>query len=170
MVGLPPGGVCPGVICIQGESASRGVCIQGDLYPRGSASRGVCIQRRGLHPRGICFQGGWASPPLDTMVYGQWAGGTHPTGLYSCLISSFSVLLSLYILIWVKKKNSPYNDDFKIEKTKIAIGSEPSFKSNLCPSVGLRNKWIRKTCRIRIKNYCVRENDAVYFHTFKLLT
>ena len=47
----------------------------------GSASRG------GLHPRG-----GWAGLPTegymgdtwDTVGYGQQAGGTRPTGMYSC--------------------------------------------------------------------------------------
>ena len=32
--------------------------------------------------------GGWADPPppLDTTGYSQQAGGTHPTGVHSCLI------------------------------------------------------------------------------------
>ena len=51
-----------------------GVCIQ-----RGSASR------EGLHP-GSAFRG--KTPPSDTTVYGQRAGGTHPTGMHSCLMSN----------------------------------------------------------------------------------
>ena len=53
------------------RSHDWGVCIQD----------GVCIQgrfgRTSLHPQ----------PPLDTIRYGQQAGGTHPTGMHSCLFS-----------------------------------------------------------------------------------
>ena len=48
-----------------------------------SIHRGVCIWD-------VCIQGGgWAELPphqLDTTEYGQWAGGTHPTGMHSCLL------------------------------------------------------------------------------------
>ena len=43
----------------------EGVCL-GDLHPGGSAWGGVCIQG-------------------DTTGYGQRAGGTHPTGMHSCI-------------------------------------------------------------------------------------
>ena len=60
----------------------QGVCIWGGLPPEGSASR------RGLPPREVQgIQLGWADPrdTWDTTGYGQQAGGTHPTGIYSCL-------------------------------------------------------------------------------------
>ena len=71
-----PGGLHPGRICLQGGSVSRGVFIQ-----------------RGLHP------GGWAYPPSDTTGYCQWAGGTHPTGMHSCLESerAFRIQFQRYI-------------------------------------------------------------------------
>ena len=46
----------------------------GGLHPKG-----------GLHPRGL-HRGDRADPTqLDTTGYGQRAGGTHPTGMHSCL-------------------------------------------------------------------------------------
>ena len=56
--------------CSHGGSASREICLRGV----------VCI-RGGLH-WGL---GGWADPLSDTMGCGQQAGGTHPTGMHSCL-------------------------------------------------------------------------------------
>ena len=43
---------------------------------------GVSTSGGGLHP-GV----GLADPP-DTTGYGQRAGGTHPTGMHSCLVST----------------------------------------------------------------------------------
>ena len=43
--------------------------------------RGACV---------VLFSGGACvvfSVFLDTMRYGQWAGGTHPTGMHSCFVS-----------------------------------------------------------------------------------
>ena len=40
---------------------------------------GVCLQG-GLHPGGL-----GKSPPSDTTGYGPRVGGTHPTGMHSCL-------------------------------------------------------------------------------------
>ena len=88
----PGGGVLhPGDegVWIQGEGSAprgRGVCIWW---------WGICIQG-GLHPgeRGSAF-GGVGQTPLwdtwDTMGYGQWVGGTHPTGMHSC--SSIIILI-----------------------------------------------------------------------------
>ena len=52
------------------------------LHPGGLAALQVCLQvgfSRPLNP-----QGTW-----DTMGYCQQAGGTHPTGMHSCLMSIF---------------------------------------------------------------------------------
>ena len=56
---------------LEGGSASRGVCIKGDLHPGAFASR-----RRGLHPRGGDLHPGgsaslWPDRPSDTTGYGQ---------------------------------------------------------------------------------------------------
>ena len=32
----------------------------------------------------------------DTMRYGQWAGGTHPTGMHSCLLINFIILRKIW--------------------------------------------------------------------------
>ena len=56
-----------------------------------------CPHGGDLHPGEICLGGlprwwsasgiGWGQTPLlDTTGYGQWAGGTHPTGMHSCWI------------------------------------------------------------------------------------
>ena len=71
-------GMHPEVVCIQGA-----FCLQG-----GSASGGVCHQGGGLPPRGVFIQGvlprgGGADPP-STTGYDQQAGGMHPTGMHSC--------------------------------------------------------------------------------------
>ena len=69
-----------------------------------SVHRGVCIQEGGLNwgglgrppPVGLPRSGGLQpggdlhpglvgqTPASDTMGYGQWAGGTHLTGMHSC--------------------------------------------------------------------------------------
>ena len=58
----------------------------GGLHPgRGVLHREVCIQGGGLHPGGSAWGGGIGqTPPLsDTTGYGQRAGDTQPTGMYS---------------------------------------------------------------------------------------
>ena len=47
----------------------------------------VCPRGGGgaLYPGGLCIQGDWAGPPLDTIGYGQRVGSTHPAGMHSCL-------------------------------------------------------------------------------------
>ena len=64
-----------GMACV-----ARGACMDG---------RG-CVWWGGMCGRGVCMAGEGAcmahmSPPADTMRYDQWAGGTHPTGMQSCL-------------------------------------------------------------------------------------
>ena len=49
------------------------------MHHRGSASRG-------LSPWG----GGVEQSPLSTMGYDQQVGGTHPTGMHSCLVMVMS--------------------------------------------------------------------------------
>ena len=71
-VGLYPGGLHPGKgICIQGGSVSRGVCIQ-EVCIWGSASRGVCIHRD-LH-LGVCIQGGLYPQGSASRWVGQTSG------------------------------------------------------------------------------------------------
>ena len=60
------------VILFTGGSASRG-----GLHPGGSASRA------GLHRKGRGL--GRSLPKSDTTGRGQQAGGTHPTGMHSCV-------------------------------------------------------------------------------------
>ena len=62
--GLPPGGGLP----------------PGCQPPGGSVSRGVCIQEVG-----VCIQRGLLPEVVGQTRYGQQAGGTHPTGMHSCL-------------------------------------------------------------------------------------
>ena len=93
--------------CVSFCSQGGGICIQGGLHlecsaSRGSASRGVRNKGvsasktgeseskggAGLHPRR------WADPSQsDTAGYGQRTGGTHLTGMHSCLSLSFPRVL-----------------------------------------------------------------------------
>ena len=75
------------------HSASRGLCLRGDLPPVG----GVCLHLicmggggetpSGLPTGGTCIQGRGLSRSEDTWDskgYCQQAGGTHPTVMFSC--------------------------------------------------------------------------------------
>ena len=83
------GKVCIGEVYIKG-----GVNIQGSLHWGGLHQGGVNIQGS-LHWGGSASWGGWhpgwgvcqtpRSPKSDTMGYGKRTGGTHPTGMHSCL-------------------------------------------------------------------------------------
>ena len=68
-----------------GVPASGPMFLLGGLPPRerDSASRGVCMREwGGLHSGGGGLQSvGWTDPPPRT----RKAGGTHPTGRFSCL-------------------------------------------------------------------------------------
>ena len=71
-----------------------GVPHPGESASGGSASMG----EGGLHPAG---EGGWADiPPPDTTGYGQRAGGTHLTGMHSCL-RYFWVFFSMAPQFWL---------------------------------------------------------------------
>ena len=89
--GLHAGRVClGGRICIWG-SPCRGVGSAS--REGGSACRGVSMQG-GLHP------GGWTDSP-STTGYGQQAGGTHFTGMHSCLCDLITYdINSTLTLIW----------------------------------------------------------------------
>ena len=60
--------------------------------PRGSVSRGGSASRGDLHPgEGVSSREvGQTPPPSDTTGYNQQAGGTHPTGMYSCFFLEIS--------------------------------------------------------------------------------
>ena len=66
------GCVCEGVHA-RGRCVWQGVCVAGGVCGRGCVWQGVCVAVGG----GACM--------VDTTRYGQWAGGTHPTGMHSCL-------------------------------------------------------------------------------------
>ena len=67
--------------CVAGGMCGRGHAWQGGMH-----GRGVCMA--GGHVwQGMCMAGGLggACPLTDTTRYSQWAGSTHPTGMYSCI-------------------------------------------------------------------------------------
>ena len=99
-------------VCPQrrGGSASRGglhrgagrVCIQGGLHQSGLHSRGICIQE-GVRIQAVCIGegglhpgGSGQTPSSDTTGYSQRAGGTHPTGMYSCHICKYISVMTLF--------------------------------------------------------------------------
>ena len=103
------GGVAGGRACMVDEGHA--------WWMRGMCGRGHAWQVGGVHGRGACVTGGCAwqggmhgkhTPPdryYDIWWYGQWAGGTHPTGMHSCFI------LLLYRLtrepiFWTNKRYS----------------------------------------------------------------
>ena len=82
-------------VCLWREGGLHlGVCLRGGLHGGGSAWRRVCM-KEGLHGggsawrRGVCMEGGsewrWIYMEGQTPRYGQPAGGTHPTGMDTCL-------------------------------------------------------------------------------------
>ena len=66
------------VILFTGGCAWQGACMTGRVW------QGVCVAG-GMCARGHVWQWGafHARPPPDTTRYGQWAGGTHPTGMHT---------------------------------------------------------------------------------------
>ena len=105
---LPPANeVCPqGVGGVHGG----GSCVvawhvwqEGHAWQGGHAWQvGMCIAG-GVHGGGACVAGGCMActispPPADTTRYGQWAGGTHPTGMHSCFVNFFPSLLAQLFL------------------------------------------------------------------------
>ena len=79
----------------RGDASSWGVLPPRCLLPGGASSWGGvlpprgCASSRGLLPPGGCFLlgGAWWSPPPPTATA---AGGTHPTGMHSCMIYQLS--------------------------------------------------------------------------------
>ena len=71
-----PGEVRAWGACVSG---GKGACVgRGHMWQRGGAcmAKGACVVKVGVH--------GIHAPPLRNTA-GQCAGGTHPTGMHSCL-------------------------------------------------------------------------------------
>ena len=106
------------VILFTGERsfASRGSAFWRGLPPGGSDSGG-------LPPGGSASRGGWQTPLLlkpcprdswDTKGYSQQAGGTHPTGMLSCL---FTVCYKLSSNCNIKSLQ-----EYRLDETNINLG------------------------------------------------
>ena len=92
------GGVCAswGGVCFLGVCMlPRGcACFPGGVHTSGGgvcASGGCVCFPGGVHASRGCVSGGHAcnTPPPSLIprdTVGQWAGGTHPTGMHSCFI------------------------------------------------------------------------------------
>ena len=89
---LPPANEIRGWGC-----AWQGVCMAGGHVWQGLCMAGACVVvGGGVHARGHAWQGVHMLPPsTDTTRYGQWAGGTHPTGMHSSFIWIFGGCKSL---------------------------------------------------------------------------
>ena len=73
------------------QMAESSVSVHEHLQPASKMCKQNCIQE------GICIQRVWAVPlpdTWDTTGYGQQAGGTHPSGMYSCFQKLFYNTLS----------------------------------------------------------------------------
>ena len=83
-----------GGVCSWGVSALGGVCSGGCLFPGGVSALRGCLLPGGVCLGGVCSRGclppGVVSACLfwgggkQSSAYGQWAAGTHPTGMHSC--------------------------------------------------------------------------------------
>ena len=62
--------------CVVGGVHGRGVWHGGGHAWWGACVVGACV---------VVGDGGMHAPLADTMGYGQRVGGTHPTGMHSCL-------------------------------------------------------------------------------------
>ena len=80
---LPPANeVCEGYVF-------TGVCLSTPGGGMHGFIRGACVVLFGGHAWFYSGGVGRAWFFSDTMRYGQWAGGTHPTGMHSCTVSMF---------------------------------------------------------------------------------
>ena len=91
----PQGGMHGRGTCMAGGHAWQGACMTGGMCGTGACMAG----ERGVHGGGVCMAGGhawwgcawqgghtwWGACMADTTRYSQWAGGTHPTGMHSCI-------------------------------------------------------------------------------------
>ena len=69
---------------------------QGNVFT--AVSHSVHGGRAGLYPGGggSMHSGGWAYPQLDATVYGQRAGGTHPTVMHSFCFEFFEIRQNIF--------------------------------------------------------------------------
>ena len=101
-----------GNIIFTARNSKCGKVMFSQAYVIPSAHRGGGVLPRGEGlPRGVRIQGGSASgglhrgggsplPQSETMGYGQRVGGTHPTGMHSCV--TFDLYLTYHLMIAVK--------------------------------------------------------------------
>ena len=99
---LPPANeVCEGYVFTR---VCQSFCSQGGrAWPGGACVAGACVARGACMPGGACA----VCTPRGLIIrdtFGQCAGGTHPTGMHSCLsfISHF-ITLDLKPCCWHKK-------------------------------------------------------------------
>ena len=97
---LPPANEVWGKIIFSEACVKNSVHGGGVPGPGGSVcSQGGCLVCRGVccrgvsAPGGVCSQGGWWRPPRTATA----AGGTHPTGMHSCLLVFCATKIENYI-------------------------------------------------------------------------
>ena len=111
-----------------GGHAWWGACMAGGMRGMGaayvawgSAWQGACVTG------GCVWQGGMRgmhTPPPDTTRYGQWAGGTRPTGMHTCFQIKFSNQ-HLFLKIW----NADWKYSGNMWKTIVSYNFTPSESS-----------------------------------------
>ena len=103
------GGMHGSGACMVWGMCGRGHAWRGGMHDWGCMAGGMCGRghawQGGMHGRGHVWQGacmaGHTCPPADTTRYSQWAGGTHSTGMHSCLdLILSSVLVKRLIPAW----------------------------------------------------------------------
>ena len=88
MVGKVCGGACIiGGMC-GGVHAWCWKCVVGACMAGSCVLGGGMCERGSVHGRGCAWHA--PSPLANTMIYGQWAGGTDLTGMHSCFLDNFN--------------------------------------------------------------------------------
>ena len=79
-----------------GGHAWQGACVA-EGHGGGGMAGGACVAHMPPTP----------PPPPDTARYGQWAGGTHPTGMHTCFTNDYldqHQITILFVIRWNKWK------------------------------------------------------------------
>ena len=94
------GGMCGRGCAWQGGMCGRGHAWQGGMCGKGACMAGAVCGRGGGVARGCMAGGAWQGacmphmPPPQTLrdTVGQCAGGTHPTGMHSCIYEVHKII------------------------------------------------------------------------------
>ena len=82
----------------KGACMTGGVCMAGGVRGGEACMAGGHAWQGGMHGKGACVSGGMHAmhaPWTPRDMVGQCTGGTHPTGMHSCILWSFNKIYAL---------------------------------------------------------------------------